>query len=145
YVPAQPQDETAAQLITCPQDDGSWPWMLIAKELARALYPGETPGPLASSLYVALSAVTLDAAHGALDDAGWPRLEHVEITPADPGPGAAFADSDLDGDQPEPGDAGEVSADPAGKAGSHFGTPASDPGSGDPTNGQAAAGGEHSQ
>ena len=109
YVPAHPQDNGAARLISCPQDDGSWPWMLIAKEFARALYPGETPGPLASSLYVALNAVSLDAAHGALDDAGWPRLEHVEITPADAGPGAGFVDDDPGAGQPEPdqpGDAG---------------------------------------
>ena len=70
------------QLISCPQDDGTWPWMLIAKEFARALYPGESPGPLASSLYVALSAPSLDAAHNALDDAGWPRVDHVEVAAA---------------------------------------------------------------
>ncbi|MDZ5446063.1 DUF3883 domain-containing protein [Micromonospora sp. 4G57] len=89
YVPADPGVDREAQLISCPHDDG-WPWMLIAKELARALYPGETPGPLASSLYVALNAPSLDAAHSALDDAGWPRLEHVDVTPAQAGPTAGF-------------------------------------------------------
>ena len=142
YVPAHLQDEVAARLISCPQDDGSWPWMLIAKELARALYPGETPGPLASSLYVALSAASLDAAHSALDDAGWPRLEHVEIPPADPGPGAGFADDDPGAGQPEPGypgDAGDAPADAAGAAGSHAGPPpAPDQRSPDPASGQGA-------
>ena len=49
YVPAERADRLEDQLISCPHD-GRWPWMLIAKELARALYPGELPGPLASSL-----------------------------------------------------------------------------------------------
>ena len=142
YVPSHPQNKVAAQLISCPQDEGSWPWMLIAKELARALYPGETPGPLASSLYVTLNAVTLDAAHTALDDAGWPRLEHVDITPAAPGPGAGFADDDPGASQPEPGqpgDAGDAPADAAGAAGSHAGPPpAPDQRSPDPVSGQGA-------
>ena len=141
YVPAHLQDEVAARLISCPQDDGSWPWMLIAKELARALYPGETPGPLASSLYVALSAASLDAAHSALDDAGWPRLEHVEITPADPGPGAGFADDDPSAGQPEPAQPGDAGA-ATGEAGSHHAgpPPASDQRSPDPASGQGAGG-----
>jgi hypothetical protein len=91
YVPADLDADREAQLISCPHGDG-WPWMLIAKEFARALYPGETPGPLASSLYVALSAPSLDAAHSALDDAGWPRLEHVDVIPAGSGPTAGFGD-----------------------------------------------------
>src|SRR5271166_567617 len=141
YVPAHLQDEVVARLISCPQDDGSWPWMLIAKELARALYPGETPGPLASSLYVALSAASLDAAHSALDDAGWPRLEHVEITPADPGPGAGFADDDPSAGQPEPAQPGDARG-AAGEAGSHHAgpPPASDQPSPDPASGQGAGG-----
>jgi hypothetical protein len=92
YVPEDPDADRDAQLISCPHDDGSWPWMLIAKEFARALYPGEAPGPLASSLYVALSAPSLDAAHTALDDAGWPRLEHVDVAPVEGGPTAGFGD-----------------------------------------------------
>lgn len=141
YVPADPQDSGAARLISCPQDDGSWPWMLIAKEFARALYPGETPGPLASSLYVALNAISLDAAHGALDDAGWPRLEHVEIAPADAGPGAGFVDDDPGAGQPEPGQPGNAEgtpADTAGTARSHAGLPpAPDPQSPETVSSQA--------
>jgi hypothetical protein len=91
YLPGDPDEGQEAQLISCPHDDG-WPWMPIAKELARALYPGETPGPLASSLYVALNAPSLDAAHTALDEAGWPRLDHVDVAPADTGPTAGFSD-----------------------------------------------------
>jgi Domain of unknown function (DUF3883) len=138
YVPAHPQDNGAARLISCPRDDDSWPWMLIAKDLARALYPGDTPGPLASSLYVALNAVSLDAAHGALDDAGWPRLEHVEITPADAGPGAGFVDDDPGAGQPEPDQPGDA-GDAAGEAGSDAGpSPAPDPRSPEPAGGQTA-------
>ncbi len=85
YIRAERADRQEDQLICCPQDDGTWPWMLIAKEFARALYPGESPGPLASSLYVALSAPSLDAAHKALDDAGWPQVEHVEVASPDAG------------------------------------------------------------
>lgn len=150
YIPADPQDTGTARLISCPQDDGSWPWMLIAKELARALYPGETPGPLASSLYVALNAASLDAAHAALDDAGWPRLEHVEIAPANARPGAGFVDDPATG-QPEPsqpGDAGFAPADAAAESGSHAGPPpAPDPRTPEPASGQAAgsAGGEPSR
>ncbi|MEV4542279.1 protein NO VEIN domain-containing protein [Micromonospora echinaurantiaca] len=103
YVPADPDADREAQLISCPHDDG-WPWMLIAKEFARALYPGETPGPLASSLYVALSALSLDAAHTALDDAGWPRLEHVDVTPAEAGPTAGFG-NDIPAGEPHDSEA----------------------------------------
>jgi len=113
YVPADLLEDRAAQLISCPAD-GAWPWMLIAKEFARALYPGETPGPLASSLYVALSAQSLDAAHSALDDAGWPRLEHVEITPSATTSGAGFMDYDPGTDEPDrgqPGGTGEATSD----------------------------------
>jgi hypothetical protein len=101
YVPAERLDHREAQLISCPQDDGTWPWMLIAKEFARALYPGESPGPLASSLYVALSAPSLDAAHSALDDAGWPRVDHVEVTPPGTGPGVGFGANDSTADSPD--------------------------------------------
>ncbi|MEU4515117.1 DUF3883 domain-containing protein [Nonomuraea wenchangensis] len=90
YVPAG--DDTEAMLISCQSSDGTWPWMLIAKEVARALYPGVAPGPLASSLYIVLQAPSLDAAHSALDDAGWPRLDEMEILP--------IAESDETLDQP---------------------------------------------
>jgi hypothetical protein len=113
YVPAEAQEDRAAQLISCPAD-GSWPWMLIAKEFARALYPGETPGPLASSLYVALNAPSLDAAHSALDDAGWARLERVDITPPDTTPVAGFAGYEPGAIQPDhgqPDSGGETIAD----------------------------------
>ena len=86
YIPEDPHEGCAARLISCPQD-GTWPWMLIAKEFARALYPGEAPGPLASSLYIALNAASLEAAHSALDDAGWPRLEHIDVAPPRRRPG----------------------------------------------------------
>jgi len=99
YVPADLENR-AGQLISCPSD-GAYPWMLIAKEFARSLYPGETPGPLASSLYVALSAPSLDAAHSALDDAGWPRLEHVDIAPSATTLGAGFMDYDPGTDEPD--------------------------------------------
>ncbi|MER6000804.1 DUF3883 domain-containing protein [Nonomuraea angiospora] len=79
YVPAG--NDSDPMLISCQNSDGTWPWMLIAKEVARALYPGVAPGPLASSLYIALQAQSLDAAHSALDDAGWPRLDKAEILP----------------------------------------------------------------
>jgi hypothetical protein len=100
YVPAERADRDEDQLISCPQHDGTWPWMLIAKELARALYPGELPGPLASSLYVALSAQSLDAADNALDDAGWPRLDHVEVAVPGSGPGLSFGADDIAADWP---------------------------------------------
>jgi hypothetical protein len=102
YVPADPHENREALLISCPNDDGTWPWMLIAKELARALYPGAAPGPLASSLFVVLDAGSLDAAHSALDDAGWPRLDHIEIVPPDSGPRAGFGD-DSSTDRPDQG------------------------------------------
>lgn len=113
YVPADLLENRAAQLISCPAD-GAWPWMLIAKEFARALYPGETPGPLASSLYVALSALSLDAAHRALDDAGWPRLEHVDIAAPATTSGAGFMDYDPVTDKPDrgvPSATGEATSD----------------------------------
>jgi len=115
YVPADPRENSPARLISCPQDDG-WPWMLIAKELARALHPGESPGPLAASLYIALSAPSIEAAHSALDDAGWPRLEHVEVTLPDAGPGAGFAGCDESTAQPEAGQPDSAADTPAGQA-----------------------------
>jgi hypothetical protein len=130
YVPADLPENRAAQLISCPAD-GAWPWMLIAKEFARALYPGETPGPLASSLYVALSAASLDAAHGALDDAGWPRLEHVDIAPPTTTPGAGFMEYDPVTDQADRGLPGGTGA-----AASDAGVPA-EPGPGAPAAGDA--------
>ncbi len=114
YVPAERGDRDEDQLISCPQDDGRWPWMLIAKEFARALYPGELPGPLASSLYVALSAPSLDAAHNALDDAGWPQVDHVEVSLPGPGPGLGFGADDITADWPgdsQPAQAADGSSD----------------------------------
>ena len=116
YIPENPQEGCAARLISCPQD-GTWPWMLIAKEFARALYPGEAPGPLASSLYIALNAASLEAAHSALDDAGWPRLEYVDIAPPDAGPGAGFIDHDSDADWPDRSQPDNWSDAPAGPPG----------------------------
>ena len=111
YVPADRHDDHEALLISCPQDDGSWPWMLIAKELARALYPGESPGPLAASLYVALNAPSLHAAHRALDDAGWPEVEHIEVIPHEDGPGAGLGGEDSDTAWPDhPRDDDDVTA-----------------------------------
>jgi Domain of unknown function (DUF3883) len=113
YVPADLLENRTAQLISCPAD-GAWPWMLIAKEFARALYPGETPGPLASSLYVALSPFSLDAAHSALDDAGWPHLEHVDIAPSATTSGAGFMDYNPGEDEPgrgRPGGTGDATTD----------------------------------
>ena len=100
YVPAERLKCHETQLISCPQDDGTWPWMLIAKEFARALYPGEAPGPLASSLYVALTAPSLDAAHSALDDAGWPRVDRVEVAPPGGEPGVSLGADDSTTDWP---------------------------------------------
>ena len=130
YVPADLLENRAAQLICCPAD-GTWPWMLIAKEFARALHPGETPGPLASSLYVALSSPSIDVAHTALDDAGWPRLEHVDIAPPTTTSGAGFVDYDPVTDQPDRGQPGGT-----GEATSDAGVPAQ-PGPGAPAAGDA--------
>jgi hypothetical protein len=90
--------------------------MLIAKELARALYPGELPGPLASSLYVALSALSLDAADNALDDAGWPRLDHVEVSVPGSGPGLSFGADDIGADWPGHSQPAHAADDPSGSS-----------------------------
>lgn len=82
-------DRRAQELLVCTADDGK-PWMAVARELARALDPGHAPGPLATTLFVVLSAATLRDAHAALDEAGWPRLDVEEIADTVTSPAAGL-------------------------------------------------------
>jgi hypothetical protein len=87
YLPAS--DQRPPELLVCTADDWQ-PWMAVARELARALDPGHAPGPLATTLFVVLSAATLRDAHAALDEAGWPRLDLEEPTDAVTQPAAGL-------------------------------------------------------
>jgi len=159
YIPVGRAEGHPAELISCPLSGGNWPWMLIAKELARALYPGQPPGPLASSLFVALNAESLAAAHRDLDDAGWPRVTHIDTAPpaAEPVPGfgstswpgadePSYDDSVLDGPIPDgpghgPGEGGSHPLSTVGAGASPSSDHGSREGDGDGGIGQSAGDG----
>lgn len=122
-------DGRPPELLVCTADDGQ-PWMAVARELARALDPGHAPGPLATTLFVVLSAATLPDAHAALDEAGWPRLDLEEIadtvTPPAAGLGGGVGPDDSTRTDAElwptaPPVAQDAQRSPAGESESHDG------------------------
>jgi Domain of unknown function (DUF3883) len=60
-------------LYVVPAEDRNW--LVIARELARAISPDTPPGSLAANLALVLSAADKEAAERQLDEAGVPRLE----------------------------------------------------------------------
>jgi uncharacterized protein DUF3883 len=66
------------------------PWMLLAKELARALCPEVVPGAAAASLALALEPTSEEEASIRLDEAGLPTLTEEESGLATAGVAAGF-------------------------------------------------------
>jgi hypothetical protein len=77
YLPAD--DQPAAELLAQVAEDRP-SWMAVARELSRALVPGQAPGLLATTLFVVLSAATSQEARAYLDEAGLPPLDEGEVT-----------------------------------------------------------------